>query len=292
MVYLLLGYLSFQLTLMYSALTHAGLLEWWGYRVGWSFAAVSAVMLVMFIISKIIKRIDLVDAAWGLMFIAAAVTSYLLQYGAVSQFDTQLVATLLVVIWGLRLSYHMTRRVASTDSVDPRYVELASKWRGNRTLNEFVRIYLVQAVLALIIVMPVIHINLFADAFVKTTWNYWTLAGTVVWLAGFIFESIADGQLRRFVRRSENRGRIMDRGLWRYSRHPNYFGELTQWWGLFIICLGVPVGWFGLIGPVVLTYLILFVSGIPVTEKRFVGRKGWEEYKASTSVIIPLPHRQ
>jgi steroid 5-alpha reductase family enzyme len=292
MIYLLLGYLSFHLTIMISTLQRTNLLQWWGYKVAICFGVVVALMTVAFAIAKIIKRYDVVDAAWGLAFIAVATTSYLLQYGRVDQFDTQAVVTGLVIIWGLRLSWHIGRRIRASSAEDPRYVELRKGWRGNETLNMFVRVYLVQAVLALVISMPVIHINLFSDAFVQTTWNNWTFAGIAVWAVGFLIESRADAQLRKFVRNPANSGTIMDRGLWRFSRHPNYFGELAQWWGIFIICLGTPVGWFGLIGPVVLTYLILFVSGIPLMEKRFEGRKGWAEYKASTSAIIPLPHRQ
>ena len=292
MMYLLLGYISFHLTMMFSTLVRSNLLEWWGTKVAICLGVVAVLMTIVFVIAKHIKRYDLVDAAWGLAFISVAATSYLLQYGRIDQFDTQAVVTGLVIIWGLRLFWHIIRRIRATKSEDPRYVELRKNWKGNESLNMFVRVYLAQAVLALVIAMSVIHINLFSDTFVQTTWNSWTFAGIAVWAIGFLIESRADMQLRKFVRNPANSGKIMNRGLWRFSRHPNYFGELTQWWGIFIICLGTPVGWFGLIGPVVLTYLILFVSGIPITEKRFEGRKGWAEYKASTSAIIPLPHRQ
>jgi steroid 5-alpha reductase family enzyme len=292
MIYALLAYVSFQLTVMISTLNRANLLRWWGGKVVICFAVVLAVMLLILAVAKLIKRYDLIDAAWGLMFIAVAVTSYLLQYGGIYQFDTQFVVTLMVIVWGLRLSWHIVRRIIATKAEDPRYVDLRKNWKGNETLNVFFRIYFVQAVLALVISMSVIHINLFADTFIPTTWNNWTFAGIAVWAIGFLIESRADSQLRKFVRQPENAGQVMNRGLWKYSRHPNYFGELTQWWGIFVICLGTPVGWFGLIGPVILTYLILFVSGIPPSEKRSAERKGWAQYKASTSAIIPLPTRQ
>lgn len=292
MIYLLLAYISFQLTVMYSTLARANLLQWWGTKVAICFGVIVGIMLLTFVIAKRIKRYDLIDAAWGWMFIGSAVASYLLQYGGIYQFDTQTVVTLMVIIWGLRLSWHIIRRVRATKTEDPRYVELRKEWKGNETLNVFFRIYFVQAVLALAISLTVIHINLFSDTFVATTWNNWTFAGIVVWAIGFLIESRADTQLRRFVRDPGNGGEVMNRGLWKYSRHPNYFGELLQWWGIFVICLGTPVGWFGLIGPVILTYLILFVSGIPPSEKRSAERKGWAQYKANTSAIIPLPTRQ
>ncbi|HET7629739.1 MAG TPA: DUF1295 domain-containing protein, partial [Candidatus Saccharimonadales bacterium] len=115
------------------------------------------------------------------------------------------------------------------------------------------------------------------------------LAGGLVWLVGLSLESIGDRQLRHFMSNPDNKGKIMNRGLWRYSRHPNYFGELTQWWGIFIIALAAPLGWIGFIGPLVLTLLILFVSGIPLSEKRQAKKPGWSYYKKRTSVLVPLP---
>jgi steroid 5-alpha reductase family enzyme len=113
-----------------------------------------------------------------------------------------------------------------------------------------------------------------------------------VWVAGFTIETLADKQLRQFISNPANKGHLMTRGLWRYSRHPNYFGELTMWWGLGIIALGVPNGLIGLLGPALISHLIIFVSGIPPTEKAFQGRIGWDEYKRRTSVLVPWFVRQ
>ena len=111
----------------------------------------------------------------------------------------------------------------------------------------------------------------------------------VIWLIGFSFESIGDRQLREFIRHPANKGRIMDKGLWRYSRHPNYFGEVTQWWGIFIVARSLPESWWTVIGPLTITVLILFVSGVPLLEEQYVGRDDFEEYKNRTSIFFPLP---
>ena len=115
--------------------------------------------------------------------------------------------------------------------------------------------------------------------------------GVVVWLIGFYFEVVGDLQLSRFLANPSNKGTLMTSGLWRYTRHPNYFGEVTQWWGIYLIAVSVPYGWVGIIGPALITILILKVSGIPLLEKHKAGQPEWEAYKSRTSKFIPLPPR-
>ena len=124
-----------------------------------------------------------------------------------------------------------------------------------------------------------------------TGMSVWTAIGATIWIIGFLFESIGDAQLKRHLANPDSKAMLMTSGLWRYTRHPNYFGEATQWWGIWVIALGVPFGWVAIISPLVITYLLLFVSGVPLTEKRFEGRTGWNEYKQRTSKFIPLPPR-
>ena len=243
---------------------------------------------VMFSVARVIKRYDLVDAVWGWLFIIAAVASYAMQAGSVAAFDVQTVVTLLVIVWGVRLSTHILRRISSTTEEDPRYVELRKKWRGNDTLNMFLRVYVLQAVLALVIVSPVLVINLRGDG----GWSLFAGVGIVLWVLGFVCEAIADKQLAAFISNSANKGKLMQSGLWRYSRHPNYFGELTQWWGIFVVALSVPGGWVTVFGPALLSYLIIFVSGVALSEKRFAGRPGWAAYQKRTSVLLPLPPKK
>lgn len=288
MMYPFLAYVVTHFTLMLATLDTNDMFENIVPKFALCMAAVILLMSLVFLVARRIRRYDLVDAAWSWAFMTAALVSFMLQPLTIFEFDSQLLITLLVFIWGIRLSGHIVRRIRATDTEDPRYVELRRKWKGNLSLNIFLRIYMVQAVLATLIAIPVIHTNLFAVA----PWSAWTFVGAAVWLVGFIIESRADAQLQSFMRDQKNKGKIMSRGLWAFSRHPNYFGELTQWYGILIICLGTPFGWVGIVGPVILTYLILYVSGIPLNEKRFEGRPGWAEYKARTSVLVPLPTKR
>jgi steroid 5-alpha reductase family enzyme len=116
--------------------------------------------------------------------------------------------------------------------------------------------------------------------------------GVTVWLVGFLFETIGDYQLDSFFKNPSNKGKILNTGLWRFSRHPNYFGEVVQWWGIFIIALVVPQGWLGIIGPLTITILIIKISGIPLLEKAMSQNPNYQMYKEKTSVFIPLPPRK
>lgn len=229
------------------------------------------------------KRYDVIDSAWGMTFIVIALFSFF----AGVQTDIAWLCTILVIVWGLRLSMHIFARFLRSDREDPRYVELRKSWRGSVAINTYFRIFLVQSILAFMVSLPVVAINYYA----KTDWNILILLGIVVWLFGLFFEKTADRQLRDFVSNVKNRGKIMNKGLWKYSRHPNYFGEITLWWGMFLIAFGATSVWWSVIGSLTISILIIFVSGIPPSERRFEGKKGWKEHKSSTSVLVPLPPR-
>ncbi len=242
-------------------------------------------MTFMFIVSRFMHRTDVVDAAWGPAFVVAAGSAFVFNvFGLVPGANVQTMVTVLVVIWAMRLSYAIGRRLFSKTE-DVRYVNLRKQWKGNEFANTFVRIFAVQAVLATLISSAVIHINLSQP----TELTIYAYVGLVIWLIGFLFESIGDLQLKRHLSNPKNKGKLMTSGLWKYTRHPNYFGEATMWWGIFMIALGTPYGWLGIVTPVVITYLLLFVSGVPMTEKAFEGRPGWSAYKKRTSKFFPLP---
>ena len=116
--------------------------------------------------------------------------------------------------------------------------------------------------------------------------------GTLIWVFGFVFESIGDKQLKQFISNPSNKGRVMNDGLWKYTRHPNYFGEVTQWWAIGIIALTFNNGWLGLIGPIVITFLIVKVSGVPLLENKYNGNPEYQAYKLETSMLIPLPNKK
>lgn len=249
------------------------------------FACVLAFMTVMFLVSRKLGRTDVVDAAWGPAFVVAAVSAFLLNpYDVVIGVNVQTLVMVLVLIWAGRLCYTITRRLMKKPE-DVRYVNLRKDWSGNEFANTFVRIFLVQAILASVISIALVHINLSLPTIVST----YTYIGLAIWVIGFYFETVGDLQLKRFLANPKNKGKLMTSGLWKYTRHPNYFGEATMWWGIFVIALSTPYGWLSIVTPVIITYLLLFVSGVPMTEKAFEGKPGWGAYKRRTSKFLPLP---
>ena len=247
-----------------------------------------AFMTIVFIVSRFFHRTDIVDVAWGLVFILIAAVSFAYNpYEVQIGLNVQTLVTVMVVVWGARLAYSIMGRLRQKPE-DKRYVELRKSWKGSEPVNSYLRVFIVQAVLAWIIAIPIYHINFALPQTITTiAW-----VGLAIWLVGFFFEAVGDRQLKKFLEDPANKGKIMARGLWRYTRHPNYFGEATMWWGIFVIALSVPNGWMAIISPVVITYLLLFVSGVPMTEKAFVGKPGWETYKRRVSMFIPLPPKK
>ncbi len=252
------------------------------------FVSVLVFMSLMFLVSRVLKRTDIVDAAWGPAFVVAAFAAFVINpYELHVGLNSQTLVTLLVTAWAARLSFVITRRLINKPE-DKRYVDLRKQWKGNESVNTFLRIFVVQAALACVISSAVVHINLSMPAIL----GVFACVGLLVWVIGFSFETIGDWQLKRFLSDPKNKGKLMTSGLWKYTRHPNYFGEATMWWGIFIIALGTPYGWLGIITPVVITYLLLFVSGVPMTERAFKAKPGWATYKKQTSKFLPLPPKR
>lgn len=236
-------------------------------------------MSFWFIVSFIKKRNDIADIAWGLGFVLIAWLSFYLSNYSFKA----VVVNCLVTIWGLRLSWHIYNRNKNKPE-DSRYLGWRKTWKYFY-LRSYLQVYLLQGLFLYLISLPVIFIN-YAVSEVFASLD---ALGLLVWVTGFYFESTGDHQLKKFNDNPANKGKLMDRGLWHYSRHPNYFGEVAQWWGIFLITYSVPGSLLTIIGPLTITLLILFVSGIPLLEKKYEGRPDWEEYKKKTSVFFPLP---
>lgn len=252
-------------------------------------AVVAAFVFVsfIFVIALWQKRFDLIDPAWGLVIVAIAMSAYTNQ-SVISYLSVQTIVVAMVVLWATRLSLHLYTRWLRAKKEDWRYSELVKKAknrRGGMLANMYARVYLTQGLFALVISAPVLIVCMAAPAVP----SIYTKIGVVVWLVGFAIELVSDAQLSEYLRTTKDKTKLMTTGMWKYSRHPNYFGEVTMWWGMFIVALGVPNGWVSIIGPLTITFLLLFVSGIPMTESRFRGRKGWDSYKKRTSAFIPLP---
>jgi steroid 5-alpha reductase family enzyme len=193
-----------------------------------------------------------------------------------------MIVTLLVLLWGLRLSYHILVR-NSGKGEDFRYKAWRNTW-NYFLVRSYFQIFMLQGVLMLLISAPVWFINSSTGG----PLGLWDSVGLIVFGAGFFFEVIADYQLAEFKRNPENKGKIITTGLWSVSRHPNYFGESLVWWGLSFYAFSLHNGWFTLISPLIITLLLRFVSGVPMLEKKYENHPDWKAYKAKTAAFIPF----
>ncbi len=241
-------------------------------------------MSVWFGIAILKKRNDVADVAWGLGFAFVAIISFF-KNGAV--FDRGLVVTALVLIWALRLSIHIYLRNKGKGE-DYRYKAWREAWGKWFYVRTYLQVFMLQGFLLLLVVSPVI----ITQVYHKGGFGLLDVAGILVWLTGFLFETIGDRQLATFLKNPLNKGKLMQSGLWLYSRHPNYFGEVAQWWGLWLFALATPYGWLGIIGPLTITLLILKVSGVPMLEAKMVTHPDFASYRQRVSKFIPLPPRR
>lgn len=236
-------------------------------------------MTAIFFLALYKKNNSLVDIAWGIGFILIAF--YTLIHDD-HFFSRQLLVTAMVFLWGIRLSTHIFLRNKNKDE-DPRYARWRREWVNNFILRSFFQIFMLQGFVMFIVVLPIIRIN----SSINPNLNFLDLLGFCIWLIGFLFESIGDFQLSKFIRNPANHGKIMKQGLWRYTRHPNYFGEITLWWAIYCLALAVPYGWITIISPITITFLLLYVSGIPMLEKQFEDNQEFQRYKRETSALFP-----
>jgi len=235
-----------------------------------------------FVISLILKRNDVADLAWGLGFVALGWYLYFITGHQI--FDKYFISLILVTAWGVRLAKHIFRRLISKTE-DTRYAKWRIEWGRYVILRSLFQVFILQGVLLWMISIPLVVMA--ADKY--TTLGIINIIGIVVWMIGYYFEVVADYQLKKFISDPENKGKIMQDGLWQFSRHPNYFGESVMWWGIATITIKSSVWYVAFISPVLITFLLLFVSGVPLFEKKYEGRKDFEDYKRRTSVFIPLP---
>ena len=232
-----------------------------------------------FVVSLLTKRNDVADVAWGLGFVLLAWASFFIgeTNGIIG-----IIVTLLVTVWGLRLAWHVHSRNKGK-AEDYRYLAWRKEWGKWFYPRSYAQVYMLQGALLFLIALPVLVINKNFGGDL----NILVMLGIAVWIVGFFFEVVGDWQLARFIKNEAHKGKLMTRGLWRYTRHPNYFGEVTLWWGIWLVALSVPYGWLTIIGPLTITVLILKVSGIPMLEKKMAEHPDFAEYKKKTSVFIP-----
>ena len=257
----------------------------WLRALPWIAGAVALLIGVFFAIGVRIGRHNVIDVAWGLGFCTVATVGFAASAGHGDVLRRTLLL-LLVLVWGLRLAWHIGRRSIGKGE-DPRYEELLSRARGNRDLYALRVVYLLQGVLVLFISLPV-AIGMFEGGRVSVLgW-----LGVALWAVGLFFEAVGDRQMSAFKADPANRGRLIDVGLWRYTRHPNYFGDACVWAGLFLLAAQRWPGVLTILSPTLMIYLLANGSGKKVLERSMTKRPGYPEYVQRTSGFIPLPPKR
>lgn len=246
-----------------------------------NFLAVTAMMLLGWVASLIFKNVTHVDSLWGLGFVLIAWLTFAVADGFLGR---RLLVVLLVTVWGLRLSLHLSRRNWGKGE-DPRYAAWRNQSGERFWLVSLFKVFTLQAVFLWVISLALQRAQLSA---VPDGFTAWDVLGLAVWIVGFGFEAVADQQLYLFKADPGNKGKVMDKGLWAYSRHPNYFGEALMWWGIFLIALSTPAGWWTVISPMVITVVLLKMTGVSLMEKTIVHTKpGYNDYINRTNAFIP-----
>jgi steroid 5-alpha reductase family enzyme len=238
-------------------------------------------MFAAWLLSLPLRSVAIVDVFWG-MAVASAGLTWLLQADGSPR---GALAVLLAVLWATRLALHILWRSRGKPE-DRRYREIRARNEPNFAFKSLYLVFALQAVLAWLIAAP-----LFGAALSTGPLGLPDLAAALLWLAGFLIQASADLQMVRFQQRPDADRAVMNQGLWRYSRHPNYFGEALMWWSLWLIA-AAGGAWWTFFGPLLLTFLLLRVSGVALTEKDIASRRPeYQDYIRRTSAFVPLPPR-
>lgn len=246
--------------------------------------AIFAYMVLVFVWATLIKDNSIVDIGWGLGFVVVSLVGYYLHPAPTL---SHAILLFMVVVWALRLSGYIYLRNRNTGE-DYRYAQWRKEWGQYVIPRAFLQIFMLQGVFMYIIALPV----MVALANSEFTFGGISVAGIALWLVGLGFEAIGDYQKSRFKANPANQGKIMQSGLWHYTRHPNYFGEALLWWGIFVFVVPAGSWWLSIISPFVLTFLLVKVSGVAMLEKKYQGNKDFEAYARRTSAFIPwLPKK-
>ncbi|HRD81361.1 MAG TPA: DUF1295 domain-containing protein [Saprospiraceae bacterium] len=235
---------------------------------------------VWFLISLALRRNDVADIAWGLGYLLIA--GYFIATRPLS--ETACWVYVATAVWALRLAGHIFLRTLRKKE-DFRYRQWRQDWGRSFYLRSWLQVYMLQAAILLVVAAPLIV----AGWAPQGESGFWTGFGMGFWTAGFLLETVADHQLARFLKTRKNSDEILQTGVWKNIRHPNYSGEIIVWWGMFFMVAALPYGWAALISPVVITLLLTRVSGVPMLEKRYEGNADYEAYKKRAGALWPKP---
>lgn len=253
-------------------------------------AILAAAMLALWLYCVSIRDVSVIDSFWPLGMVILAVSTFFMleETGAHSVAIAGLTS-----IWGLRLSIHLFTRWRA-HGVDPRYAAILGRLMDKKGWSfakaSFLQVFLMQYVLLFIVCLPA---QLGPAGDVDQELGLIGMIGVAIALIGIGFETIGDAQLKAFRNNPDMAGKVLDTGLWRYTRHPNYFGDACTWWGIWIVAARSPEGLAAIVGPILLTFLLMRVSGVPMLEHRLKkNRPGYEEYLRRTSSFFPWPPRK
>ena len=243
-------------------------------------AAILLLMTLLWLLSLKLKNSSIVDIFWGFGFILIVWLVFALApHGYLPR---RLLVALLVTVWGVRLALHIGSRNWGKPE-DFRY----ARWRKENGPRwwwvSYFKVFLLQGSIMWILSAPLIAAQTSGFPAILTPMD---LLGMCIWGAGLLFESVADAQLAYFKKNPSSRGRILTSGLWKFSRHPNYFGEAVLWWGYYILALAAGAGW-TVFAPILMTFLLVKVSGVSMLEKTLKSKPGYEEYMNNTNAFVP-----
>lgn len=248
---------------------------------GASFTLIMAVMIALWVIYLFQRNAGIVDIGWALGFLLAAWSYF---YFGSADLLKMMIITVMATLWAGRLLAHLYLRYEATKE-DPRYTTMREKWGGDPTDMLFLMMFIFQGVLVVIISIPFFLVDFGSSSI----WSQWEFLGIAFWLVGLVGEGFADRQLASFIKEPQNRGQVCKKGLWRFSRHPNYFFEFMIWVGFFLFALPSDGGLLAIISPLLILLLLVKVSGIPLAEEQSLRSKGdaYREYQRTTSAFIP-----
>jgi steroid 5-alpha reductase family enzyme len=252
--------------------------------------AIAALMVGMWVLSLVLKNASIVDIGWGIGFVVVAWSVHARVDG---NSDRRWLLVAMTTLWGLRLAIHLFMRNHGKGE-DYRYRAMRKRWGPRFGLISLGTVFALQGVLMWVVSLPV----QLGQAPTTPGLGWLALLGLIVWAVGMFFETVGDAQLAAFKRDPDSKGpdgngTVMDRGLWRYTRHPNYFGDACVWWGIALVAAETTTGRWGLIGAATMTFLLRRVSGVTLLERSLVKRRaGYEDYVARTSPFVPRPPKR
>jgi steroid 5-alpha reductase family enzyme len=246
-------------------------------------AAVVMTAFAGWLLSLKTENVTVADTLWAAGFVLIAWISFFFSEGWIGR---KWLLAAMTTCWGVRLGLYMFVRNRGKKE-DPRYAAWREKYGENFRIVSLFNVFLVQALFLWLISLSLQRGMISGE---PNSWTWTDLAGAAVWMAGFWIETVADRQLFRFKSDPANKGKIMDRGLWAYSRHPNYFGESLVWWGVFLVGLSTPSSWWTVLSPMLITAVLVWMTGVALTEETILRtRPAYRDYMKKTSAFIPWP---